>query len=98
MRNEEIEYLYKRAGLSKGLPVTREDLVLRLEKAVADGKLDPRVLGAFLTQPLNILATISEEIAKSYGIPRPVQREVPRMPAFSAPWWEQLAYRNATTR
>src|SRR5262249_17031124 len=49
---------------------SREDIAMKLEKAVQDGKLEPSILGFFNTRPVQALATIPEGIAKSYGIPR----------------------------
>jgi hypothetical protein len=55
--------------LTPNRPLTKDDIVLNLEKAVHDRKLEPSVLSRFDTRPHETLANISEDIRKSYGIP-----------------------------
>jgi hypothetical protein len=54
---------------------TKDEISERLLQAVNDGRLEARVLGAFATRPDETLQMISEDIAKSYGVPRPVRRD-----------------------
>src|SRR5712691_3071391 len=81
MENEEIERIAEACGITKGLPpLTREKIAMQLEKAVEDGKLEPKILGFFNTHPVEALAWVPEDIAKSYGLPvltpkRPLSRE-----------------------
>jgi hypothetical protein len=68
----ELEHLVRSSRLD------REDVAERLEKAVHDGKLDAGILGFFNTRPIEAVASISPEIAKSYGLP--ILSDPPRFP------------------
>lgn len=49
---------------------TRGQIMMKIERAVQNGDVQPHVLGTFGSNPASALAQISEEVAKSYGIPR----------------------------
>jgi len=82
---DELEHLVRSSRLDRedvaerlSARLTREDVAEKIEKAVHDGKLDADILGFFNARPLEAVASIPEDIAKSYGLP--ILGEPPRFP------------------
>ena len=60
----------KKPSVCQEKQLSREDISLRVQSAVQEGKLAPSVLSRLDVRFAEALARIPEEVAKAYGIPR----------------------------
>ena len=59
-----------------GEPNPKEEIFLRLEKAITDGRLDQNVFVVYNSDPDAALAKVPDDVARNYSIPKRVPKRI----------------------